>query len=225
MDIHVSMACALLDMNTASFWTQPICAAIPNPTTDLESKPKEDVPTVTNNFPKTPHHHWISNDTSTQESNCYYCHASFIDSARNCHLPCVYLKQKSKYNKRSPVPSAASILSPLFSNQINTGFYINIDACHSIFPALGTERCHQQDIGKSYSWTFILPDITMSLLGSDFLANHRLLVDMAYNCLVSTEVPSYAPLHPTARHPSAKALQGKTLAVPTIFFTPGVEPN
>ena len=50
----------------------------------------------------------------------------------------------------------------------------------------GVVRLHLVLQGKKYTWTFVVADVALPLLGADFLTAHRLAVDMAGQKLIST---------------------------------------
>ncbi|XP_066944560.1 uncharacterized protein [Macrobrachium rosenbergii] len=57
---------------------------------------------------------------------------------------------------------------------------------------------------KDYNWSFITEDVTMALLGVDFLTGHNLLVDVAEKQLVIKATQNSPPQKPSA-YPTAKA--------------------
>ncbi|XP_066971779.1 uncharacterized protein [Macrobrachium rosenbergii] len=63
-----------------------------------------------------------------------------------------------------------------------------------------------------YSWTFIMADMTIALLGADFLTAYNLLVDVASKQLIQRTTPTSYPQKPrrrTATTPSPKQQKNK----------------
>ncbi|XP_037787747.1 uncharacterized protein LOC119583347 [Penaeus monodon] len=127
----------------------------------------------------------------------------------------------SKATRNSPTASA--ILTPDIRFLVDTG------AAHSLLPASRWRKPHQQQPvtrltaanstpiptygrkylnicidSRTYGWSFVVADITLPLLGADFLAHYQLLVDVSSGRLI--DAASLAAI-PIAAAPDNLALQ------------------
>ena len=98
----------------------------------------------------------------------------------------------------------------VFDSASGRRFLIDTGASKSIIPPGPTEKKQPRDVGicltaangaeiatygtrkmsvrlqeESYTWKFIVADVTTPILGADFLAHHELLVDVAHRRLIS----------------------------------------
>ena len=107
--------------------------------------------------------------------------------------------------------------------QIKTNFLVDTGYCHSIHPTNTLEKHHSKDIGihlitangstittyetktfhltfsgHRFSWTFVLADVRVPLLGTDFLSRFQLLIDVTHSRLLNILSYLSTPLQPTA---------------------------
>jgi cleavage and polyadenylation specificity factor subunit 1 len=69
----------------------------------------------------------------------------------------------------------------------------------SQIPTFGRMDINLRLAGKNFTWNFVVASIRQSLLGADFLAHFRLLVDVAGHRLLDSDSFSWMPLY-TSRH-------------------------
>ncbi|XP_066956221.1 uncharacterized protein [Macrobrachium rosenbergii] len=107
----------------------------------------------------------------------------------------------------------------IMDRRLNTEFLADKGACRSFVPASPHERLNptpptnihvstasgeplkiyrRQTMklsfsAKQYSWMFIMADVTLALLGADFLKEHNLLVDVASEQLIPKTAPTSSP--------------------------------
>ena len=112
-------------------------------------------------------------------------------------------------------PSGFYVKDELTGNE----FLVDTGAFCSIFPATSLDKTHIDPnipnlvaangskiasygfrliplkfMGRRFEWRFILADVRRPLLGADFLANYKLLIDVARKRLIDTESCSFFPL-------------------------------
>lgn len=61
-------------------------------------------------------------------------------------------------------------------------------------PVYGQQHLKINIAGRTYSWNFIVADITLPLLGADFLANYQLLVDVDWCRLMDAASLTATPI-------------------------------
>ncbi|KAJ8708636.1 hypothetical protein PYW08_010019 [Mythimna loreyi] len=74
----------------------------------------------------------------------------------------------------------------------NKKYFKPAESTYNLFAANGTqirtygERTLELNLGlrRSFKWTFVVADVKTSILGADFLANHKLLVDLHHKKLI-----------------------------------------
>ena len=65
----------------------------------------------------------------------------------------------------------------------------------TVISSHGTKDIHLQFNSRKYTWSFRLAQVSQPLLGSDCLAQHNLLVNVARRRLISADTFNYVQLH------------------------------
>ena len=63
----------------------------------------------------------------------------------------------------------------------------------------GSHQIALQFRPRRFEWTFLLADVSMPILGSDFLRHHHLLVDVAGACLLDAATLELIPTIPSTK--------------------------
>ena len=83
----------------------------------------------------------------------------------------------------------------------------------------GVQKLHLKILNKTYVWNFIVADVSLPILGADFLVGHHLAVDMAGKRLIEMK-PAHIPPMTTAatreRTATPEAATGEMTAAPTV---------
>ena len=145
--------------------------------------------------------------SSKQTSQLCFYHARFGPKAKKCESPCAWSRFRNNTSPIAAVTDTARVFF-LVDPLTKTKFLIDTGACRSLLPesyAPSASSCANvhlvaangssiqtfgycsMDIsisGKQYPWKFIVADVTMPLIGADFLGHYHLLVDVHSHRLV-----------------------------------------
>ena len=160
-------------------------------------------------------------------SLCFY-HAKFGPKAKKCQAPCAWPSSSQPSIATIEATSSKNDVFFLKDSHSNTQYLVDTGACRSLLPksmahpgarcsdvhliaangspiqTYGSQHVVIATANKQYPWEFIIADVSLPLIGADFLAHYHLMVDVAHrrlvdtqnlSCSVMTVAPSELALH------------------------------